>query len=125
RSQVTLHRKPLGSITGTVVSDTHEPIAGVACTSRSPTQQTALTDPSGAFRIDSVTPGDTMVVCRNDSVVAGTRVAVTSGETTEVELVARRMRMEPRSNAGFDVESQFNETLVSAFDPGRPAGKAG
>jgi hypothetical protein len=128
RSRIALHRQTYGSISGRVIeAETHQPLVGMQCDGEHRSDSDpALTDSSGRFRLDGVAAAPEVdVYCISSEVSAYGKVAVTSGQTSDLELVARREDKRPHSYAGIAFEGQFDDALVKSIDPGGPADLAG
>jgi hypothetical protein len=129
RATVTLRMRAPGSVTGTVLDEHQQPVAGLPCGAGADFDASHVTDAAGRFRIDGVPAGVRTVFCGSETggpqaVGAWTQATVVEGQTVHVDLVARPIRPRP-SRAGFQIERQFLDIVVAAVEPGGPADKAG
>lgn len=124
RATVTLSLLAPGAVTGTVVDDHQQPVAGLPCGASTDFDGSIVTDAAGHFRIDNVPAGVRTVFCGTQTVGAWTETAIVEGQTAHVDLVVRPLRPRP-SRAGFQLERQFMDVVVASVEPGGPADKAG
>jgi hypothetical protein len=124
RATVTLSLLAPGAVTGTVVDDHQQPVAGLPCGADADFDGSIVTDAAGHFRIDGVPAGVRNVFCGSQTMGAWTETTIVERQTAHVDLVARPLRPRP-SRAGFQLERQFMDVVVASVEPGGPADKAG
>jgi hypothetical protein len=124
RATVTLRLLAPGTVTGTVLDDHQQPVAGLPCGAGADFDASNVTDAAGNFRIEGVPGGARTVFCGSETIGAWTEATIVEGQTTHVDLVARPIRPRP-SRAGFQLERQFMDIVVASVEPGGPADKAG
>lgn len=124
RATVTLRLLAPGAVTGTVLDDHQQPVAGLPCGAGTDFDGSVGTDGAGHFRIDGVPAGVRTVFCGTQTMGAWTETTIVEGQTAHVDIVARPLRPRP-SRAGFQLERQFMDVVVASVEPGGPADKAG
>jgi len=124
RATVTLRMLAPGTVTGTVLDDHQQPVAGLPCGAGTEFDGSNVTDAAGNFRIEGVPGGVRTVFCGSQTMGAWTEATIVEGQTVHVDLVARPIRPRP-SRAGFQLERQFMDVVVASVEPGGPADKAG
>jgi hypothetical protein len=124
RATVTLSLLAPGAVTGTVLDEHQQPVAGVPCGAGTDFDESVVADAAGRFRIDGVPAGVRTVFCGSQTMGAWTETTIIERQTAHVDLVARPLRPRP-SRAGFQLERQFMDVVVASVEPGGPAEKAG
>jgi hypothetical protein len=127
-AHVTLHGHALGAIVGTVVNATaHAPLAGLRCwgnPSSSGLGEDVVTDATGTYRIDRVSPGRRAVTCMNGSSSAYGEIEVAAGQTARLDLTARA-HVAHGGYLGMTIDNTAGDVVVKSVDPGGPAARAG
>jgi len=123
-ARLALHNPGVGSIAGIVIDPvTHQPVAGATC--HAGVVDGHVTDASGAFRFDGTWVGTNFVMCQREATFASARVDVRAGQIARVELVLHGVEEPRRGHAGMELQTQLEDAVVTAIEPGGPADRAG
>jgi S1-C subfamily serine protease len=85
----------------------------------------AFPDASGAFRLDRLNAGSGEVDCFGDDAYASERIVVPPDDVVNVKLVWQGAGSDHTPDVGLKIETQFDDQIVVAVQPGSPAEKAG
>jgi protocatechuate 3,4-dioxygenase beta subunit len=126
-AKVTLRRRGLGSIAGTVTDEAKRPVANVMCRSFQTSARymgtgRQATDAAGAYRLDKLRAGEHEVVCGSEI----ERVTVVENQTARLDFVTKPTpKRVSTADIGLVLEDQLRDVRVKSVAPNSPAARAG